>query len=196
MRYILAMLFAALISPFVASTSALAGTMSLKDFVNSLGPSSAASSVQVRLAWDPKPNGSGQQYTYSDPRAGEFIVEIKNGTSWDRIAYDADGNGSLESIYKTFCVEMGEHIDPVNQPGDPNYWTAYATLDDNALFGKNVSPGPLGDPLSPETEVLYGLYHQGLLGTLVPGFTYQDKDWATGLQQAVWALEDNLTGVS
>jgi len=200
MRHLLALsLAAALLASPAANASG--ATMGMGAFMAALKPASQTSAVQVRLAWDPAADGSGQQYSYSNPSAGEFIVEVNSGSSWDRIVYDSNGDGSQDSIYKTFCVEMAEYIDPFeyNKTGD-GFWTVWATLDQNAIFGKNKDWSSSGDPLNAKTEALYGLYQKGLLSSLdlgAPGagddFQYQNKAWATALQEVIWAEEDLQT---
>lgn len=155
--------------------------------------------LQIRLADNNEPGGS-QARTYGNTAGGEFRVEMRFGPGdYQQIEYSpAGGDGATPTwAYKTFCVEMGETINP-HAGGSDGFGEYYVTINDAAWFGFTLEDGPSPDVLDVETKVLYGLYFEnklaaatGLYESYMDGDTSlsEANDWANALQKVIWKLE-------
>lgn len=92
-------------------------------------------------------------------------------------------HGATGGGFITFCMEIPEGLGATRFD---------VTIDTVAYAGGGGSSGiPLSDPLDAATAYLYQTFMNGTLST--GGFTYLDGDSGLALQQALWALEEELT---
>lgn len=130
----------------------------LKLFLIVLVASSVASAgVQVAMQYD------GADYEYQATVQGGSLGVYGDGES-----------------FKTFCLERGEAMAPLNN----------VIINDSATLGGSGGPSP--DPISAETAFIYTEFINGNLTAL--GFDYGVRDDYTSLQYVIWTLEDEVVG--
>ena len=127
---------------------------------------------------------------YFTGSGGEFTV---TQTSGDPLGFVVTpGVNITADDFQTFCLEFNEHV---SIPGNYDF-----DVTDAADSGGE----PGGDPLSPETKLLYGTFVKntwdilsGMAGVLPPGYDYAPgpgrQASAGDLQVALWELEDEPT---
>ncbi len=91
--------------------------------------------------------------------------------------------GAAPGHFITFCVERDEYI--------ANGKTYDVVVNTAAVAGGAGGPSP--DPLDSRTAFLYTMFMNGTLSSLEGDFTYLDPDSGEAMQDAIWALENELS---
>ena len=88
-----------------------------------------------------------------------------------------------QPLFKTFCLERNEGF----TAGIP-----YEVYDVSNVADLGGVGGPDPDPISNATASLYVSYRNSTLDTDVGGYTYDSDSSAVALQQAIWAIEEEI----
>jgi hypothetical protein len=104
-----------------------------------------------------------------------FKSDLNRDTSYGGGLFDVYVNGSPTALFKTFCLEVDEHI---------NFNAPY-TVDSIGAAVQGGTGGPSPDPISKGTAYLYGNFYLGTLAT----FDITSGSDQRGVQEAIWYFE-------
>jgi len=121
--------------------------------------------------YGPYQTGSGGEFTFSPSLGLAGLVSLYSSSASNQVP------GSVN--FQSFCIETNEHISA--------YGTYNAALNSAAVAGGSGGPSP--DPISIGTAYLY---YQFATGALLYNYGANRTTSAALLQNAIWALEDEI----
>jgi hypothetical protein len=160
--------------------SGLRSTLTLAAAVFVLGAAGIAQAGTITLERDKGSNG------YSgDNGGGEMGVSAFTGGPVVEMGAVAKISGLY---FQTFCIERNEFF----TPGESYQWTVSGSAHNGGVGGQ-TSPG--ADPVSAATAYLYTQFYFGLLSNYNYTLGSGRKSSATELQNAIWFLENEISGL-